>query len=83
MASDQNICEVNLIIMAMRNGQLDNNNSRKLPSHQSQMSLSHMYMVVLSEKNEVPFSMAIGNVELIEECFPKHFCKNEIRPTKK
>ena len=50
----------------MRNGQLDdNNNSRKLPSHQSQMSLSHMYMVVLSEKNEVPFSMAIGNVELI------------------
>ena len=25
-----------------------------------------------SRKNKVPFSMAIGNWELIHECFPKH-----------
>ena len=24
------------------------------------------------ERNEVPFSMAIGNWELMHECFPKH-----------
>ena len=26
----------------------------------------------IKERNEVPFSMAIGNGELIHECFPKH-----------
>ena len=30
-------------------------------------------VVALSEKKEVPFSMAIGNEELMHECFPKHF----------
>ena len=24
------------------------------------------------ERNEVPFCMAIGNLELMHECFPKH-----------
>ena len=26
----------------------------------------------MSEKKQVPFSMTIGNVELMHECFPKH-----------
>ena len=29
-------------------------------------------VVALSEKSKVPFSMAIGNGELMHECFPKH-----------
>ena len=29
-------------------------------------------VVALSEKTQVPFSMAIGNGELMHECFPKH-----------
>ena len=29
-------------------------------------------IVALSEKNTVPFSMAIGNEELMHACFPKH-----------
>ena len=29
-------------------------------------------VVALSEKKQVPFRMAIGNGELLHECFPKH-----------
>ena len=29
-------------------------------------------VVAVSEKKKVPFSMAVENVELIHECFPKH-----------
>ena len=29
-------------------------------------------VVALSEKKQVPFSMAIRNVELMQECFTKH-----------
>ena len=29
-------------------------------------------VVALSEKKEVPVSMAMGDVELMQECFPKH-----------
>ena len=34
---------------------------------------SHCALVVaLAEKATIPFGMAIGNVELMHECFPKH-----------
>ena len=41
-------------------------------------------VVALSERKQVPFNMAIGNGELMHECFPKHLLahgnsKNEIR----
>ena len=29
-------------------------------------------VIVLSEKKQAPFSMAIGNVKLMHECFPEH-----------
>ena len=29
-------------------------------------------------KKQVPFSMAIGNVELIHECLPKHLCMGTV-----
>ena len=36
-------------------------------------SNTHCALVVaLSEKKQVPFSMARGNVELMQECFAKH-----------
>ena len=31
------------------------------------------------EKNKVSFSMAIGNVELVHECFPKHSRMGTVR----
>ena len=37
------------------------------------MALSFQSFIVLTErKKKVPFSMAIGNEELMHECFPKH-----------
>ena len=32
-------------------------------------------------KKQVPFSMAIGNEELMHECFPKHLCMGTTRMT--
>ena len=33
----------------------------------------HVYILLPKDRNEeVPFSMAIGNGELMHECFPKH-----------
>ena len=34
---------------------------------------THCALVALSEKKQLPFSMAIINVELMHECFLKHF----------
>ena len=38
---------------------------------------------IASQKEQIPFSMAIGNVELMHECFPKvvseNSSKNEVR----
>ena len=37
------------------------------------VSAGHVYILMHQrEKEEVPFSMAIGNRELMHECFPKH-----------
>ena len=36
----------------------------------SEYTIVHLYLHC--RKKQVPFSMAIGNVELMLECFPKH-----------
>ena len=43
---------------------------RKLPKNKKQKHFA--LIVALLEKNTVPFSMAIGNEELMHACFPKH-----------
>ena len=63
----------------------NNTKSRKLLSHlpkkkrilrlmarEDQPISSRTSLVHMSEKKEVPFSMAIGNGVLMQECFPKH-----------
>ena len=40
---------------------------------------SHAHVVALSEKKQVQYSMAIGNVELMYMCFPKHSCMRTAR----
>ena len=38
-----------------------------------QVPVGHVYFLLHQrEKMEVPFSMAIRNEELVQECFPKH-----------
>ena len=32
----------------------------------------HYFLLYRREKKEVPFSMAVGNGELMQECFPPH-----------
>ena len=32
----------------------------------------HYFLLSQREKKEAPFSMAVGNGELMQECFPKH-----------
>ena len=36
-------------------------------------------VIALSEKKLAPFSMAIGNVEIMHECSHKHFCMGTAR----
>ena len=35
-------------------------------------NLNKLFVSFAVGKKQAPFSMAIGNVELIHECFPKH-----------
>ena len=36
--------------------------------------LTDLIAVFAEQRKQVPFSVAIGNVELMRECFPKRFC---------
>ena len=35
-------------------------------------SIKQLAVFNISKKNKAPFSIAIGNVELVHECFPEH-----------